>query len=524
MDNAKTNSDIFPVVVIGAGIAGLSAAAHLASRGVAPLVLEADRLWPGGRLSGGEPDTFEHGGHTWSFSSEHGVHALWGGYVNMRAMLDRFLSLKLVDSPGEEWINRWGREVRRIEAGNAVRSRWLPAPFHYLQLLFHPRIWVNITPLDFLSLPGFLFSTLWAVGLDPIKEQIALDGLMMDQFFRGWTPNLRATFTGVAVNLLAAPEEDITLTGFIAAMRFYTVLRRDSWRLQYLPENSHTCLIQPLIDHVEAAGGGVLSGAAAQRLERVDEGWRVVIEDAQRGRRSLLAEQVILAVQPSAAQRLLSAGDTAAEAARLHFPAAVGNATVRLWFDATPRPSTPGGMLTGDFFPDNFFWLHTLYDEFAEWHAQTGGSAVEMHLYARPDVLDQPDNILLIKVMDDVQRAFPELRGHFVHGSVRRNGLNHTQFRVPTRDSLHVETPWPSVYACGDWIGYPTPSFWMERACTTGIAAANHVLAAQGLETFPIFPPPQPEALARGLGAAVRVFRRTIGRAIVSCVRAIKRK
>ncbi len=269
------NDDVFPVVVIGAGLAGLTAAAHLAARGIPPLVLEADRLWPGGRLSGGAPDTFEYNGRTWSFSSESGMHALWGGYDNMRAMLQRFIGVELQESTGEEWINRWGRDVRAIEAGRSVRWGWLPAPFHYLSLLFNPGFFNTITPLDFLSLPGFLFSILWTVGLDPIGEQVALDGLMMRDYFRGWTPNLRATFTGIGVNLLAAPPETISLTAFIAAMRFYTVLRRDSWMMHYFPANAHDSLIRPLIEHIEGNEGWLRCGATAQRLERAGAGWRL---------------------------------------------------------------------------------------------------------------------------------------------------------------------------------------------------------------------------------------------------------
>src|SRR5262249_7829317 len=191
----------------------------------------------------------------WSFTSEHGVHALWGGYVNLRATLERFAPMTLQESSGEEWVNRWGRAVRVIEAGRMVRFGWVPAPFHYLTLLLNLRFWRTITPLDFLSLPGFLFSTLWAVGFDPIKEGVALDGLMMKEYFRGWTPNLRATFVGLGVNLLAAPAEEITLTGFIAAIRFYTILRRDTWRPAFFPANPHQCLIEPLIAHIRAGGG-----------------------------------------------------------------------------------------------------------------------------------------------------------------------------------------------------------------------------------------------------------------------------
>lgn len=522
------HDDLFPVVIIGAGLAGLTAAAHLAERGLTPLVLDADALWSGGRLAGGEADRLEHNGKSWSFPSEHGVHALWGGYVNMRATLGRFAPETLAglqESSGEDWVNRWRREVRTVEAGRVVRFGWLPAPFHYLSLIFYPRFWTTITPLDFLSLPGFLFSILWTVGLDPIREKIALDGLMMDEYFRGWTPNLRATISGLGVNLLAAPAEAISLTGLIAALRFYTMLRRADWQPCFLPDNPQKAVIEPLIRQIETQGGKVLRGVEAQQLERTADGWRITVDDRSKGGlRSLRAAQVILAVNaPGAGRLLLNSADTQAEAEKLRFPKTVRNATVRLWYDAVPRAGNPGGMFTGDFLPDNYFWLHRLYDDFRQWSAETGGSAVELHLYAGDSVLEQPDNVLLIHCVDEMQRAFPELKGHFIQGVVRRNSRVHTAFRVPTADSLYLETPWPGITACGDWIGYPSPALWMERACTTGIAAANRVLAARGQEGYPVLSPERPEALARAMGFGVRLFRQTIGRVLLGVARIIKR-
>jgi isorenieratene synthase len=517
--------DAFPVVVIGSGLAGLTAAIHLAERNIPPLILEADSEYPGGRLAGGHAESFEYKGRTWTFGSQHGIHAVWGGYDNMRAMLERFLDIELVPSMGEEWINRWGNEVRAIEAGTAVRRTWLPAPLHYLQLLLRPRFWKTITPLDFLSLPGFLVSLLWATGLDPIGEGVDLDGLMMKEFFRGWTPNLRATFVGLGRSLLAAPSEKITLTGFIAAIRFFTILRRDTWQLDYFPGNPRDCLLQPMIKYIQERDGDIVYGARAKTLRQENGFWNIQVEDMKRGvSRSILAQQVILAVDPLAAQEILQASpDTAPQAAGIKFPSAMRNAAVRLWFDVSPRDGASGGMFTGDFTVDNFFWLHRFQDEFKEWHQVTGGSVIETHLYASDDILNKPDELLIIEATKEVQTAFPNLRGHFVHGTIRRNNTTQTQFLVPTRQSLHVETPWQNLYACGDWVGYPSPALWMERCTVTGIAATNQVLRRMGQVPYEIIPPRRSEWLARLLGGAVRLGRRILAPIIWGLARLLRR-
>jgi isorenieratene synthase len=429
----------------------------------------------------------------------------------MHALIERFLPLKLHVSEGEEWINRWGNRVYYIEAGSAVRRSHLPAPFHYLQLLWRRGFWHSFNPLDLLSIPGYITALLLTVGFDPIGEQVELDGLVMDDYFRFWTPNLRATFRGLGNSLLAAPSQNISLSAFIAAIRFFTLLRRDSWQLDYLPANAHDCLIQPLINKVEECGGRVMTGTRALSLERSGDVWLVHVEDTRVGKRSLAAHHVILAVEPNAAQRiLLNSPDTAPAASAITFPPVIANSTARIWFDAQPRKGAPGGMFTGDFAIDNFFWLHRLHKEFEAW-GESGGSAIEVHFYAPESVLDQSDQVLSVLATSEVLRAFPELRRHFVHAAIRRNGKSQTQFLVPTRRSLWVDTPWENVLACGDWIGCDSPALWMERSVITGMEAANRVLIANHADPFPILPSSEPEPLAKGMGAVVRGGRKVFG-------------
>lgn len=501
----------FPVVIIGGGLAGLTAGAYLAEAGLPSLILESNDSWPGGRLCGGEPDELRDGDTVWRFPTDHGMHAIWGSYVNLKATIERFSDIQLLSSEGEDWINRWGNRVRVVEAGSPIRNSWFPAPFHYLQLLLRPGFWRALSPWDVLSIPGLLFSMAWATGYDPIGERSRLPGLAMNDFFIGWTPNLRATFTGLGVNLLAAPRESISLSSFIAAMRFYTILRRDAWHMDYFPQPPALSYLPHLIQRVEATGGRLSAGTTAIQLERAGDGWRLTVEDSlRRGLRSLYAEQIVLAVNPSSAERLLNnSPDTypPAETLPIRFPRTIRNAVVRLWFRTTPASGAPAGMLTGNFHADNFFWLHRFYDEFRAWHEQTGGSVIEMHFYGSEALLDTDDRHLLILAVTDAQLAFDEVRGHFVHGVVRRNSRTHTVFDVPDSASLGVNTPWPNVFACGDWVAHPTPSFWMERATITGMAAANAILAARSLPGVNILPPPSPEVSARLLGALVKAIR-----------------
>jgi len=96
-----------------------------------------------------------------------------------------------------------------------------------------------------------------------------------------------------------------------------------------------------------------------------------------------------------------------------------------------------------------------------------------------------------------VQSAFPELRGYQNHQELRRNDPTHTLFGLgPADRHLGIETPWSHLFCCGDWVRHPAPAFFMERACATGIEAANAVLQARGLDTWQLLDYPQPEPLA----------------------------
>ncbi len=551
-------------VIIGAGIAGLTAALHLAeasppqsppkggrgraleavapddpqsppgegrkgnSHGLRPLVLEADPVYPGGRLKGSAAITFVHQGQTWRFRGEHGVHAIWSPYRNFQAMLARHrIRPVLVPAREEAWLHNTSTRVRRAAIGSAIRSSWIPAPLHYLGLFARPRFLAMLSVRDFASMFRVIMGLFAALSIDPLVEDRALPGFTLAEYCDKWSPTLISLFTGLTRNAIPAPLAEIPAAGFIAFLRFYTLRRRDAWAFSYLPDEGPASIVAPLVDKVLEHGGSLRLGAKVTHLTRHQGRWRVVWEDETASRHVVETDHVILATDAPGTEALLQASpDTAEYAANLHLPIGTPTAIVRIWFDRQPpKPmalqfakglptEAQAGVFTGDFILDNFFWLDRIYNDYITWRRATGGSAIESHIYGPPGLLARPDAALLAQAIVEIGEAWPELKRHIVHTTLTRNDATHTLLDVGRPgEHLAVTTPWPNLFCCGDWVRDPNPALFLERACVTGIKAANAVLAQYATPQWPILEHLGPEPLARFIehtmrGARLALLRR----------------
>ena len=478
------------IIVIGGGVAGLSTALHLAERGLKPLILEADEKFIGGRLAGGE--TIQVGRH--SFRLEHGMHGIWSQYRNLQAMLARH-NLRPVFVPAQEetWIYKRGPLVRMTPVGSLIRRSFIPPPFHYLRLFLSLRFILMLDPRDWESLFNVWAGLIMAVGIDPFGENQPMEGLTLGDMTRRWSPALKSLFLGLARNGLSSHPDEVSISGFIAFLRFYTLMRRDAWMYTYLPDDGGTSVCEPLAEKIKQLGGEIRLGSRVRRVDRGGESWLVEWETAE-GVESAFAGEVILATDPNNAKIILSAS-FGGEVDKLFFPRALSNAVIRLWFDAKPMKSAEAGIFTGDFIIHNYFWLDRLYDPYRRWARETGGSAMEVHVYGPPEALALPDAILITQAIKDVEQAFPELHGHRVGQHLQRNAEAHTLPQVGAKDVwLGTVTPWKNLFCAGDWVRHPAPAFFLERACLTGIEAANAVLDVRGLEKFALieYLPPEP--------------------------------
>ncbi len=482
-------------IIVGGGLAGLSAALHLAERGLKPLVLEADPKYCGGRIAGGDTIELRQNGQMWRFRLEHGVHGLWSPYRNLQAMLARHnLQPLYVPAHEESWIyKRPNGRVTHVKAGSHLRHSLFPAPLHYLALFLSPHFLAALDLRDGLTLLEVWYGLLLALGVDPLREDQPLEDQWLNDLVDHWGPGLRAFMIGLTRNGLSGRPAEIPLSGYIAFMRFYTLLRRDAWEFSYLPADGGTALIDPLARRVAELGGSIQLGVKVNRLERSSDRW---IAHSPSG--AFTAQSFVLAADAQNTRSILCASEeTKSIAESLYFPRSLPTAILRFWYDVQPRSKVEAGIFSGEMIVDNYFWLHRLQDQYAVWSKATGGSAIEVHIYGPPELLDEPDAALLAKAANDVQSAFPELRGHLIYQHLQRNAPLHTLFGLGRAEQhLGIVTPWPGVYCCGDWVRHSAPAFFLERACLTGIEAANVVLKSRGLQPWPLLDYPKPEALA----------------------------
>ncbi|MGQ3159657.1 MAG: FAD-dependent oxidoreductase, partial [Aeromicrobium sp.] len=168
-------------------------------------------------------------------------------------------------------------------------------------------------------------------------------------------------------------------------------------------------------------------------------------------------------------------------------------AVLRLWLDGTVAAEREAFLGTSGYdLLDNVTVLERFERGAAEWSARHGGSVVELHAYATDPVRDAdlagdgPGGLDVALVR---QRLLAAL--HDVYPETRTLGIVHEELLVeddcglvgtgPWRDRLTVDTPYAGLVLAGDGLRVDWPIALMERAATTGVLAANQLLAGWGV-------------------------------------------
>ncbi len=442
------------MIVVGAGAAGLAAAAALAQAGKSVTVLER-KPYVGGRAC-----SYEHPALREVVDSQH---VLLGCCTNL---------IELCEQAGSADKIRWYDQQTFLEPGgrsSTIMASSLPAPLHFA--------------------PSFL-----GMSMLGWKDKLGMArGLM--EFFRGYPAEddesveqwlKRTRQTELSVRHFWNPILMATLNDRIAHCStryagkvFHELFIKSSTGgrlgIPTVPLSEFYLAVAQLI---ESRGGTVQLRASVEAITQERDGrWRVSIADT-----NYTADAVILALPFEQIQKLLPAVRLSEHCAgpalkardelelkmarQVHSP----YTSVLLWFDQEITDLDHAWLL--DTTIEWFFHKSRIRR-----YAPEKGSYVEVVIAGSRAQLSMTRDEILTGALNELQLFFPEMKRAKLIKSAVLKEARATFSVVPGLDQFRPKqaTEWPGLYLAGDWTATEWPST-MEGAVRSGRLAAGAVM------------------------------------------------
>ena len=496
------------VVVVGAGIAGLTAALGLAERGVRVTVLERD-----GRLGGrvrSWPVTLPDGS---SSTMSRGFHAFFRQYYNLRSVLRRTDPLLERLRPLDDYplVRDGGGEDSF--AGIPATPPWNLVAFVRQSPSFDWRGLAGVDVDEALGLLDVHFPATFS-ALDGVSAAEVLDRLQFPE-------EARHLALEVFARSFFADPRDFSGAELVAMFHMYFVGSAEGLLFDVPGDDYDSTLWSPLGAHLHDLGVDIKVGRQVTTvLEGVGGGLAVHHRPpwgADRGE-VLDADAVVLALDPVGLRAVVAdspglGGHDDAGARWRYAVAAIRSAPAfavwRLWLDGRVSAGRAPFLGTSGYGPlDNVSVVDRFEEHATRWTATHDGSVVELHAYALP--ADATEEGVKRELLDALHRVYPETAGL---------GIVHDEWLVeddcvlvglePWRSRPGVRTPDDRLVLAGDAVRVDLPVALMERAATTGWMAADRLLAGWGLPGHGVWSVPVngrlgplPRLARRGIRAA----------------------
>ena len=461
------------VAVVGAGLAGLRAASLLAGRGLEVVVFEKN-AYLGGKV-GAWPVSLSDGVQV---SVEHGFHAFFRHYYNLDGFLrelDITRSFRAIDDylilcqDGSSFSFKNVHTTPILNILSLMRSGVFGLP----DIVTNPRLMRLISMLEY----------------HPEKTFEKFDHVSFDEFAQ-WVrlpKGLRLTFNSFA-RAFFAPGHKLSAAELLKSFHFYFLSNNHGLLYDYPDDDYSLSLLKPIERYLVDHNVSILCDTSVDRVFCDHGGYRIFEQ---------FFDYVVLASDVVGAKQIVQASDDlnrkypqfARQMEKLQ--ASTRYAVLRLWTDRDVAKTMPGFVITDHLrVLDSVSFYHRLEKSSQAWVEANQGGIYELHSYSVSDEVASDAEVRDL-LLQDFYDYFPSMRGCTIldeHLQVKRDFV---AFHVNMhRGRPQVVTQVPRFYLAGDWVKLPVPAMLMEAACTSGLLAANQVLADLGLQQHVVYSVP----------------------------------
>ena len=474
---SQVPDDSGTAVVVGGGIAGVSAALVLAERGVPVELLEAAPAL-GGRLGtwrrtlpDGTPVTVEHG-----------YHGFFRQYYTLRAILRRLdpeLSFLRdvggypIEGRDPAWAAEDFTDLPRVPLANLAALVWKSPSFRLRDLR-------KVDGREALEMLRY----------DPVgtfaKHDHRTTAELLDAF--GFSERGRAMLFEVFAHSFFNTEQRYSAAEFLAMCHFYFTGNPEGLGMDAPRDQYATTLWEPFARLLEKHGATVTTGARATVVVSGQSGWSVGVQDGP----TRTARHLVVATDVPGTRALFARSPGfATTAPRLAeqvagLPGGEPYVVARFWCRGDVDPAhAPFTGVTRERVLDSVTLFHRLEAESAAWARGAGGSVIELHSYACPHDASLSDLVAAMRTeLTALWPEFADLEVLDVDAHRYTNAPGFDPGYHPRRPG--VVTDARGLRLAGDWVGTDIPSALMERAALTGVLAANDVLREEGAAPEPV--------------------------------------
>lgn len=461
------------VVIVGGGLAGLSAAAGLASAGVAATLLESRPRLGGRAGSFLDAETGE-----WIDTCQH---VSMGCCTNL-AHFARMVGIAELFATQDEllFIGPGGERCR-------FRDRSRPAPFH-LTKAFDSLVWLSKDERrqlmrDVARLAHRHWAADQGLSFEQWLEQHAQTADLRERF---WDVLLVSALSETAGRISVPHARKVFVDGFLT--------HRDGWRVQVPTVPLDELYGRRLTEWLKTRGVNVATGTGVAGLQ---EQGGLVTSVRLRSGETIPADEIILAVPWHRAPDLLP--ESLAEHPALSGIGELESApitSVHLWFDR-PVLDVPHAVLVGRLSQWVFRRAGSPVD------TQPGARNAESHylqvvISASHHLAPQSQMAVIDQVIAELASIWPQVQSAQLTSS--RVVTEHRAVFSPRPgvDALRPPqaTPIPNLQLAGDWTRTDWPAT-MESAVKSGFLAAENTLARLGTARSLVRPGLKPGWLPR---------------------------